>query len=179
MNNEKILTPELLKERALKYAQTEEKVQVLGEIKECFSFRLESEWFLIETSYIEKVVEQERISRIPKMADFIKGNMNMRGEVILIVDMAMLLNLPATQVEEHSKIIILKIGDIFTGFPTDEVLGAVNLDTGAIQKSISTIKGVEAEYINGLFTHEDKHFAWLDIEKVLSEMESRLFTRES
>ncbi len=175
-NSENILTPELLRERAREYARTEEKVQVLGEIKECLRFRLASEWFLIETIYIEKIVEPARISRMPQQAEFVIGMMNLRGEVILIMDMALLMNLPGTKIQERSRVIILRIGDVVTGFPADEIVGAISLDTGVVQEPISTIKGVEAGFIKGLFKNEDKHFTWLDIEKVLSEMESQLFS---
>lgn len=175
-NSENILTPELLRERAREYARTEETIQVLGEIKECLRFRLAREWFLVETIHIEKIVEPTRISRMPQQAEFVIGMMNLRGEVILIMDMALLVNLPGTKIQEHLRVIILKIGDVVTGFPVDEIVGAISLDTGRIQDSISTIKGIEAGFIKGLFKSEGEHFTWLDIEKVLSEMESRLFS---
>lgn len=171
-----ILTPELLHKRAQEYARAEEKTQVLGEIKECFRFRLASEWFLVETAYIDKVVERARISRLPQQADFVVGMMNLRGEVILIVDMALLLNLPKTEIREDSKVILLKVANTVTGFPVDDIVGAISLDTGGLQDPISTIKGAEAEFIKGLFKNEGKHFAWLEIERVISEMESRLFS---
>ena len=164
------LTPELLKERAMAYARQEEKIDVLGELKQFFCFRLGQEWFLVEMSFVSEIVPPARISRIPRGKEFLLGMMNVRGSIVLIADMGRLLRITPTLIKKDLKTIVLKTGGNITGFPVDEVREALWLDTGRMQRNIFTIQGIEAEFIKGLFRHKDKHFVWLDIERVLLEI---------
>lgn len=170
---EGILTPELLRERARQYARQDEKIEILGTLKQFFCFRLGQEWYVIEMGFLQETIPSVRISRLPRSKEFLLGMMNVRGNLVLMVDLARLLHVGATQVDERSKVVLLKTGEDITGFPVDEIQEVIELDTGRAQDSIATIKGIEAEFIKGLFRHKDKYLVWIDIERVLFELESR------
>ncbi len=166
-----ILTNELLKERAQVYAKQDEQVAVLGVLKKFFCFRLGKEWFLIEMSFVSDIIPSARISCIPKGKDFMLGMMNVRGGIVLIADLARLLHLESNLTQQNAKVVLLKTGENITGFPVDETQETMVLDTGCAQQSIATIQGIEAEFISGLFQREGKHFVWLNIERILLEVE--------
>jgi len=173
-NQKKELTPELLHERAQIYAKSEEKIQVLGELKDYLGFCLGEEKYLVDINFVEEVLEPTKIFQIPRGVDYLLGTMNIRGRITLIADLGIFLNQLRTELKEGSKIIVLRVGKELTGFPVDEVYESMKLDTGTIQRPILTAKGVAAENMEGLFKKGEMYFIWLKIENVLLEMAKRL-----
>ena len=149
-------------------------IESLGELKEVLSFRLKNEWYLIEMNFIDEILPSTRISRFAKQAEFVSGMVNVSGSLILIVEIGMFLNLSKAEIKKDSRTVFLKTGNDITGFLADEVAETIKIDTATCQASIATIQGVEAEFIKGIFKGKEKHYIWLDIERVLLEIEMRL-----
>ena len=171
---DKILSAEILEERAREYATGEEILEIRGELKEFLGFRLGGEWYLVDMRFISEILVRGKISRIPQQAEIVAGMMNVRGRIILVLELGMFLNLSKSKVEKASRVVFLKTGSDITGFFADEVCETLKLDTGISQGPISTIAGKEAAFIKRLFNYNGKHFIWLDVEKLMAEAENRL-----
>lgn len=169
-----ILTEDILEQRVREYSRQEEKTETKGELKEFLGFRLRTEWYCIDMSFVDEIIKSTMISRLPRQKDFVLGAMNVRGNILLIIDPGILFQLPPRDTGENPMVISVKTAEVLTGLFVDEVSGVMTLDTGIPQAPISTIKGIEAEFIRGLFKYKEKHFIWLDIERVLSEAGNRL-----
>ncbi len=169
-----VLDKKILKERALHYAQKQDEVILKGERVEFFQVRLNKETYLIDMPLIEEVVSPERISKLPKSKPFMLGVMNVRGELVLLLDLAALLGLPKLEETEKSKVIVLKSGSDRTGMVVDQALGSLKIDTGEQQTHFSHSKGDQTDWIKGLFQHEGVSKIWLDIPKILREVTDQL-----
>ena len=92
------LSPEraqrLLDERAHALARAGEEAEA-GERIELFTFELEGEWYAVETRYVREVCRPPERTPLPGAADFLTGVVNLRGEVLAIVDLPRALGLPA------------------------------------------------------------------------------------
>ena len=168
------LSKGILEQRTLEYSQQKEKKEVKGEVEEFLGFRLGKEWYLIEMASIDEVVKHQRVSHLPRQKNIIQGVMNIRGEIKLIVGLGVLLSMTPTTIIESSRVVLIKSKTDSTGFITDEIIGVLKLDTGKFQTSIANVRGIEAEFINGLYNKDDNHFIWLNIERVLLEVAKRL-----
>ena len=170
------LTSDILKQRAKEYAQVEEKTEVKGELKEFLGFRLGKEWYLLEMELINEVLSLTRLSRLPHASELVSGVVNVRGAIVLVMDLAKLLHVPTAEHRDTSRFIFLKTSDDITGFLADEVSEIFLLGSGDSQPPIATITGLQAEFITGLFDINGKPFVWLDMERILVEVEARLLT---
>jgi len=167
---------EILNARAELYAQVEERIEIKGQIKEYIAFRLGQQWYMADTHQLSEVLNPQRISLLPRNRKFISGIMNIRGNIVLIADIKALLNIPEDPDHLYAKIILTKIEEDLTGFPVDEILGVVHIDTYGIKPVISAMQGLKADFINGLYQQEDKHFVLLNLERLWLEMTNKLGT---
>lgn len=165
---------DLLRRRTHEYAQKEKRIEVRGTLKEFTVFRLKKEWYLIEMDFIDEIIKPSRISRFPRQRDFMLGAMNVRGNVILNIDLGILLTIGPVPMTETSKIIIIKTGNDTTGFFVEETSETIYLDTADIQEKIATLKGSSAEFVKGLYQKDSRHLIWLDAEKITAEIGNRL-----
>ena len=166
-----MLTEETLRKRARFYAKKNEETKVLGELKKFLSFQSAGERYLIELNLVEEVVPPGRISRIPRQKEFVRGVMNIKGGLVVIIDAAVLLRLTRKDRRETAGLILLKLGaeSAPLGLLVDEVQGNVDFDTGLGQPQVVTVNEREREFFKGLFEKDGNAFIWLDIQAFLGE----------
>jgi purine-binding chemotaxis protein CheW len=165
---------EILNQRAQLYAQVEDKIEIKGEIKEYLTFRLGQQWYMVGTHQLSEILEPQRISFLPRNKKFISGTMNVRGNIVLVADIKALLNIPEEPDHPHAKIILTRIDGDLTGFSVDEITGVQHIDTYKIKPAISTIHELSAEFINGLYQTQEKHFVLLNLGRLWLEMANKL-----
>ena len=85
-----------------------EEIKVAGETAQFIVIRLGQEQYGIDISYIENIVRMQHITRVPKLAPYLKGVINLRGEVIPIMCLSMKMGLPVEEETKASRIIIIK-----------------------------------------------------------------------
>ncbi len=71
-----------------------EEIKVAGETAQFIVIRLGQEQYGIDISYIENIVRMQHITRVPKLAPYLKGVINLRGEVIPIMCLSMKMGMP-------------------------------------------------------------------------------------
>ena len=94
------------------------------------------------------------------------GVINVRGEVLSIVDIGRFFDLPRKRITDLSKVIVLGSGDMEFGILADEVLGVNMIPLKDIQESLPTLTGIRAEYLKGV---TNDRVTVLDAEKILSD----------
>jgi purine-binding chemotaxis protein CheW len=170
----KTLSPDILRERAGIYARQEEKTVAKGSLAEFLCFRLGRDGYLVETCWVEEIVRLARISKLPRQKDFLRGILNVRGNLVPVADLSVFLGLPETPGSEQSRVILIRDGSGLSGIIAADILGYFKLDTGQAQETVATIRGLAAEYTKGLFHHLDQPFVWLHTEKILSDLGMRM-----
>lgn len=89
----------------------------------------------IDIRYIENIVRMQRITRVPKMPDYLIGVINLRGEVLPVVSLRLKMDLEADVYTKSSRIIILKSETAEKqGFVVDAVREVVTLESAQIDK---------------------------------------------
>jgi purine-binding chemotaxis protein CheW len=170
----KTLSRDLLRARAEIYARQEEKTVAKGTLAEFLCFRLGRDGYLIEARWIEEIVRLARISKLPRQKEFLRGILNVRGNLVPVADLSVFLGLPETPGSEQSRVILIRDGSGLSGIIAADILGYFKLDTGQAQETVATIRGPAAEYTKGFFHHLDQPFVWLHTEKILSDLSMRM-----
>ena len=132
--------------------------------------RLGEEQFGIDIRYIDNIVRMQNITRVPKVANYLKGVINLRGEVIPVMSIRLKMGLEADEITRASRIIILKLGEQGNvGIIVDEVREVVTLDTAEIEKVAHDAKDEKANFINGVGKHAGELISLLDLNSVTLE----------
>lgn len=135
--------------------------------------RLGDEQYGMDISFIENIVRMQKITRVPKVAPYLKGVINLRGEVIPIMSLRLKMFLPEDEVTKATRIIILKLeqyGSI--GVIVDEVKEVVTLDEDHIEKVSYDSKEDRANFLGGIGKYEGGLISLLDFNLVMQDRDA-------
>jgi len=114
---------------------------------EVTSFNLGKEMYALESGLIKEVIPLEGLTPLPCVPPFIAGIMNVRGNILSLVDMRSLLGLPG-EYPENCKVIILSEGTMEFGLVVDAINAVITIPYNHIQESIGAIEG--KKFIKGV-----------------------------
>jgi purine-binding chemotaxis protein CheW len=127
-------------------------------------FKLGDEQFAVETAKVQSINDTMGITQVPKAPSHIKGLINLRGNIISLLDINLLLDIEK-KYEEQNNIIILEMEDELVGITVDQVDEVLDIEEDIIEK-------VEADrkksYIKGVINFKDRIVTLIDIDNLLS-----------
>ena len=130
------------------------------------------EQYGIDIRYIDNIVRMQHITRVPKVQNYLKGVINLRGEVIPVMSIRIKMDLDEDVITRASRIIILKMeqqGNI--GIIVDSVKEVVTLDASQIEKASYDNKAEKRNFINGIGKYDGGLISLLDLNMVVVEKE--------
>ena len=130
------------------------------------------EQYGIDIRYIDNIVRMQHITRVPKVQNYLKGVINLRGEVIPVMSVRIKMDLDEDVITKASRIIILKMeqqGNI--GIIVDSVKEVVTLDASQIAKVSYDNKAGKRNFINGIGKYDGGLISLLDLNMVVVEKE--------
>lgn len=131
------------------------------------SFSLGEENYCIDIKSAKETVKLNRITRVPNTPKFILGVINLRGEIISLVDIGYFFALKELEKREDAKVIISDINGPLTGILVDKIKNTLDIEQNLIQSPLVTIKTDLAEYTKGQVQLDKEILIFLDLEKVL------------
>lgn len=129
--------------------------------------RLGEEQYGIDIRNIDNIVRMQHITRVPKMPAFLKGVINMRGEVIPVLSMRLKMGLADDEITKATRILIVKLeeeGNV--GFIVDEVKEVVTLNETEIEKLSHDAKDEKGNLINAVGKHNGELISIFDLANV-------------
>lgn len=138
-----------------------------GETAQYIVLRLGEEQYGIDIRNIDNIVRMQKITRIPKMPPYLKGVINMRGEVIPVVSMRLKMGLAQDEITKQTRIIVLKLeqeGNV--GFLVDEVKEVVTLSSDEIEKLTYESKEEKTGLISAVGKHNGELISLFDLNMI-------------
>lgn len=143
-------TKDLLRLRAIEMAKEPEKKTGGSPVIQLITFKLATETYGIESAYIREVYPLKEFTPLPGVPAYILGVINVRGQIIPVIDLKKFFNLPALGITELNKVIILQDEQMEFGILADIVHGTQGVETDEIRKAPHTLKGIGHEYLMGV-----------------------------
>lgn len=131
------------------------------------SFRLNREEYAIEITKVKEIILLAGVTRIPQVPEFIEGIINLRGNVIPVIDLRKRFGLPEAKKDEHTRIVVSRLEGRIIGLIVDSVSQVMKIPRVNIQPPPQTVATVAGEYLTGIAKLEDRMIILLDIEKIL------------
>ena len=132
--------------------------------------QLGGEQYGIDIKYISNIIRMSKITRVPKVPDYIKGVINVRGVVIPTISLRLKMGLPEDEVTKKTRIIILTLEQHESiGVLVDEVKEVVTLDEEHIER-MGYEKDEKERFLSGVGKADGKLISLLDITSVLAEV---------
>ena len=101
-------------------------------LKQYLSFRLDEEWYAVGVSQLVEVLPPPRITRVPSVPDHILGVMNLRGEVLSVIDLKRFFGLDPSEPSPDQATVVVEHGDVVMGLLVDGIGDLVSLASGEL-----------------------------------------------
>lgn len=132
--------------------------------------RLGEEQYGIDIRHIDNIVRMQKITRVPKLPPYLKGVINLRGEVIPIMSLRLKMFLPEDEITKATRIIILKLEQYGSvGIIVDEVKEVVTLDAEHIEKIAYDSKDDRSNFLSAIGKYEGGLISLLDFNLVMQD----------
>jgi len=144
--------------------------QLLDE-EQLVTFKIDSVEYGVKIANVQEINRMTEVTKIPRAPYYIEGIVNLRGNVIPALNLRKFFNLPETQVNDATRIIIIDINGKRTGIVVDSVSEVLRFEKTLIEAPPDTLSnGIDSDYVEGVGKLEDgkRMILILDISKVLS-----------
>lgn len=142
-----------------------------GQVKELqlVVFRIADEEFGVEINQVREIVRLVQITYLPKSLPFIEGVVNLRGQVLAVIDLAKRLGIPCGKRGEHSRIIVAEVEGNTVGMIVDSVSEVLRLPFGNVEEMPNVMSTeVSEHFIRGIGKLKDRLLVLLDLNKTIS-----------
>ncbi|MBD5449410.1 MAG: purine-binding chemotaxis protein CheW [Lachnospiraceae bacterium] len=145
-------------------------LKVVGETTQFIVIKLGDEQYGIDIKYIDNIVRMQHITRVPKVDNYLKGVINLRGEVIPVMSIRIKMGLEPDVETKSTRIIILKLEQHGTiGVIVDEVKEVVTLENDQIEKIAYDSKEEMRSFLSGIGKCDGGLISLLDLNSVVLE----------
>jgi purine-binding chemotaxis protein CheW len=140
----------VLQARARALAKEPESAAGAGEALEVVEFRLGAESYAVESSFVREVFPLKDFTPLPGAPAFVLGIVNLRGQILSVVDLRKSFGLPERGLGELNKIVIIRDEVMEFGILADSVQGSRRILLGSVREAPPTVTGLGARFIRGV-----------------------------
>jgi purine-binding chemotaxis protein CheW len=143
------------------------------------SFHLGNEEYGVDISQVQEIIRMVEITHVPRAPQFMEGVINLRGQLIPIVDLRTRFAMPHIDHTKSTRIVVTEVGAKKVGIIVDSVSEVINIPIEQIEEAPEMIAGVGTEYIQGVGKVNDRLIILLDLTMVITgEEKAQLETME-
>lgn len=140
---------------------------VHAEEKRFVIFRLAGEDYAIPIAGVHTVEKIMPITRVPKAPEFVDGVINLRGEVVPVINLRRRLELPPASEDVDAHVVVALAGEQLVGLIVDEISHVLSLPHTAIQPADQVIGEANRSFLSGVGKWENGLIIILDLERVV------------
>ena len=140
-------------------------------ILQCVTFRLQDEIYGINVMQVQEVLRVTEIAPVPGAPHYVLGIINLRGNVVTVVDTRERLGLDAKEMDESTRIVIIEADKLVVGILVDAVAEVVDLRMSEIESAPSVGNDESSKYIQGVASRDGELLILVDLNKLLNDEE--------
>ncbi len=140
-------------------------------VNQWVTFRLGDETYGINVMQVQEVLRIPDIAPVPGSPDYVIGIINLRGNVVTVIDTRYRFGLASTTLDEASRIVIIEAEDQIIGILVDSVAEVVELADSAIEAAPNVGNDESSKYIQGVTSRGSQLLILVDLNKLLSDEE--------
>lgn len=141
------------------------------EVLRWVTFELDRETYCISVSEVREVLRFSEIAPVPGAPDYVVGIINLRGNVVTVIDTRRRFGLRPKDVDDSTRIVIIDIDGQEVGILVDSVAEVVDLRMSSIEAAPNVGNEDTSRYIQGVTSRDGQLLIIIDLHKLLSEEE--------
>ncbi|WP_148715585.1 chemotaxis protein CheW [Chitinolyticbacter meiyuanensis] len=142
---------------------------------EFLTFTLGPETYAIDILAVQEIRAFDGATPIAHAPAFIKGVMNLRGEIVPLADLRLKFGIGEARYDDYTIVVVLNVGRRVVGVVVDSVSDVIRLTPDAIRPVPEMNSAIDLRYMRGLAGHEGQMVILLDIEDLMLSADMALF----
>lgn len=135
------------------------------------TFHLENEKYGIKVMQVQEVLRLTEIAPVPGAPHYVLGIINLRGNVVTVIDTRRRFGLPDAESDDETRIVIIEADNNVVGILVDSVAEVVDLKSSEIETAPNVGNDESSKYIQGVSSRDDELLILVDVNKLLSDEE--------
>jgi purine-binding chemotaxis protein CheW len=135
------------------------------------TFRLNSEKYGINVMQVQEVLRVSEIAPVPGAPNYVLGIINLRGNVVTVIDTRKRFGLMLKEPDDASRIVIIEVKNNVIGILVDSVAEVVDLRKSEIEVAPNVGNEESSKFIEGVASHDGELLIVIDLNKFLSDEE--------
>lgn len=135
------------------------------------TFFIGEEEYGIKIQAVQEICPLKELTHLPNTPEYISGILNLRGNVIPVIDLRLVFHLPKIEATRSSVIIILKNNDKINGLLIDQISDVMTIDSEHVEETPDMALSINSSFIDGIAKLNDRFIILLDMIKVFKNME--------
>lgn len=135
------------------------------------TFHLENEKYGIKVMQVQEVLRMTEIAPVPGAPHYVLGIINLRGNVVTVIDTRRRFGLSDTENDDETRIVIVEANNNVVGILVDSVAEVVDLKISEIETAPNVGNDESSKYIQGVSSRENELLILVDVNKLLSDEE--------
>ncbi|MGM0905975.1 MAG: chemotaxis protein CheW [Pseudomonadota bacterium] len=141
------------------------------EVLQWVTFQLDQETYGINVMQVQEVLRYSEIAPVPGAPNYVLGIINLRGNVVTVIDTRLRFGLQPTEVTDNSRIVIIESEQQVIGILVDSVAEVVYLKTSEIDSAPNVGTDESARFIQGVSNRDGELLILVDLDKMLTDEE--------
>lgn len=141
------------------------------EVLQWVTYRLDEETYGINVMQVQEVLRYTEIAPVPGAPDYVLGIINLRGNVVTVIDTRSRFGLPPTDTTDNTRIVIIESDEQVVGILVDSVAEVVYLRSSEIDSTPNVGTEESAKFIQGVSNRNGSLLILVDLNKLLSDEE--------
>ena len=167
-----LVAEEVLLRRAESLAQEAEEEETDDQIG-LLLFRLDEEWYAVRVDDVREIDQDYVVTPIPCVPSFVKGVVNIRGEIISVTDVAALMQLGVAMDVERAPAIVIQNEECTTAMIVDEIGDITEIPVDGVEPPLSTMDKAQAEYVAGSVYLGERLVGLLNVDSILQPIDAK------
>ena len=136
-------------------------------------FQLGGEEFGVEIMAVQEIIKMPAITAIPQAPEYVAGVINLRGRIIVVVNLGKKFNILSSEKNKEYKVIVVELENQVIGMMVDSVSEVLRIPSTSVDPAPGMVaSGSSSNYIQGVGKLEDRLLILLDLRNVLSDHET-------
>jgi purine-binding chemotaxis protein CheW len=146
--------------------------EATSSVSQYLTFKLDQELFAVDIGKVHEVIELNTMTKVPRMPDFMRGVINLRGNVVPVVDVRLKLGLGMTAKSVDTCVVISEIAidgqRTVLGALVDSVQEVIDLDANHLAPPPHLGSRVDSTVVRGMGKRDDQFVMILDLDRVFT-----------
>ena len=154
-----------------KFSEQADKNQAADQVLQWVTFRLQEETYGINVMQVQEVLRYSEIAPVPGSPDYVLGIINLRGNVVTVIDTRSRFGLPPAEVSDNTRVVIIEAEKQVIGILVDSVAEVVYLKQSGIDNAPNVGTDESARFIQGVANRDGQLLILVDLNKLLNDEE--------